>query len=206
MLKCPDPLTPLVHIGYVKDGEDSATPGVIIALRRLISSYALTFLRKTMILLHVQHGIDFSDSGFTDMDKPELDRLTKLLKLPTLNEIFAEVHEAQQNRSPFGAIISGWIFHTFDWNAWYFDFRHGDYLGLGLPHPGIFELVGLPKYYDSLIEEANRRRCPTTNKELTDPSICLFCGDIFCSQAYCCLKSKLGGCNQHIQKYVVKAI
>ena len=204
MHKCANgqPLSPLVQTGYVKDGEDSVMPGEIIALRRLLSSYTLTFLRKTVILMHVQHGVDFPNTGFTDMDTPELERLATLLKLPTLDEVLASVHDAQQNGSAFGAIISGWIFHTFDWNAWYFDIRHEDYqLGLNLPHPGIFELVGLPKYYDNLIEEANRRRCPTTGKELTDPSICLFCGDIFCSQAYCCgSRSKLGGCTRHLQK------
>ena len=203
MLKCANtqPLSPLVQTGYVRDGENSATSGVIVSLRRLISSYALTFLRKTVILLHVQHGVDFPDTSFADMDAPELDRLAALLKLPSLDAILASIHDAQQNGGAFGAIISGWIFHMFDWNAWYFDIRHEDHqLGMDLPHPGIFELVGLPKYYDNLIEEANRRRCPTTGRELTDPSVCLFCGDIFCSQAYCCARSKLGGCTQHLQK------
>ncbi|RMJ26689.1 Ubiquitin-protein ligase [Aspergillus sp. HF37] len=184
--------------GYVKDGEGSATPGVIIALRRLMSSYALAFLRKSVILVHVRYGVEFPNTGFTDAEAPELDRLTKALQLPTLDEIFASVNPARASGKPFDAIISGWIFH---WNASRSGIRTGDpRLWPSLPHPGIFELVGLPKYFDGLIEEANRRRCPNSKKELSDPSICLFCGDIFCSQAVCCMEHKLGGCNQHVLK------
>lgn len=184
--------------GYVKDGEDSATPGVMIALRRLVSRYALSFLRKTVILMHVQHGVEFPSTGFADLDAPELDRLTKLLQVPTLDEIFTSVNPARTSSNSFDSVISGWIFH---WNASRSGVRTGDHkLWPSLTHPAIYELIGLPKYYDYLIDEANRRRCPKSKKELTDPAICLFCGDIFCSQAVCCMENKLGGCNQHLQK------
>ncbi|KKK23170.1 ubiquitin-protein [Aspergillus ochraceoroseus] len=184
--------------GYVKDGEDSATPGVIIALRRLVSSYALTFLRKVVILLHVQHGVEFPSTGFSDVGVSELDRLTKTLHMPSLDDIFSSIKPARKTGDPFDGIISGWIFH---WNASRSGIRIGDNkFWPSLAHPAIFELVGLPKYFDSLIEEANRRRCPNSKKELSDPSICLFCGDIFCSQAVCCMENKLGGCSQHLQK------
>jgi E3 ubiquitin-protein ligase UBR1 len=189
-----------VESGYVKDGEDSATPGVIIALRRLISSYALTFLRKAVILLHVQHGVEFPNTGFSDMGASELDRLTKALDMPSLDDIFSMINPARKSHKPFDAMISGWIFH---WNASRSGIRIADNKFFpSLPHPAIFELVGLPKYFDSLIELANRRRCPNSKKELSDPSICLFCGDIFCAQAVCCMdkNNKLGGCNQHVQK------
>ncbi|RDW93752.1 putative ubiquitin-protein ligase E3 component (UBR1) [Aspergillus mulundensis] len=188
------------ELGYVKEGEDSATPGVIIALRRLISSYALTFLRKAVILLHVQHGVEFPNAGFGDVGASELDRLTKIMNMPSLDDIFAAVKPARKSGQPFDAMISGWIFH---WNASRAGVRIVDHkLWPSLSHPAIFELVGLPKYFDSLIELANRRRCPNSKKELTDPSICLFCGDIFCSQAVCCQDkhSKRGGCNQHLLK------
>ncbi|KAL3478110.1 hypothetical protein BJX99DRAFT_225042 [Aspergillus californicus] len=184
--------------GYVKEGEDSAPPGVIIALRRLISSYAVTFLRKAVILLHVQHGVEFPNTGFNDIGVSELDRLTKTLQMPSLDDIFISIKPAHKSDSPFDAMISGWIFH---WNAARSGIRTGDNkLWPSLPHPAIFELVGLPKYFDGLIELANRARCPNTKKELTDPSICLFCAEIFCSQAVCCTDNKLGGCNQHVQK------
>ena len=183
-------------LGFVKEGEGSATPGVVIALRRLVSTYALTFLRKAAILVHVQHGVEFPNTGL-DNDVPELERLTKVMQLPSLDDIFAMVKPPSKTNDPFNAMISGWIHH---WNISRSGGRTGDAKLPSLSHPAIFELVGLPQNYDSLIEEANRRRCPNSKKELTDPSICLFCGDIFCSQAVCCMENKMGGCNQHLQK------
>ncbi|CAG8155372.1 unnamed protein product [Penicillium nalgiovense] len=184
--------------GYVKDGEETATPNIINAVRRLVTSYGLAFLRKAVILLHVQHGVEFPNTGFANVESSELERLTKALQLPSLDEILMSVKPARKTNSPFDAVISGWIFH---WNASRSGIRFEDHrLWPSLSHPAIFELVGLPKYFDSLIEEANRRRCPNSKKELTDPSICLFCGEIFCSQAVCCMTKKLGGCNQHRQK------
>ncbi|KAJ5772980.1 hypothetical protein N7457_007876 [Penicillium paradoxum] len=184
--------------GYVKDGEETATPSIITAVRRLITSYGLAFLRKAVILLHVQHGVEFPNTGFADVEASELERLTKALQLPSIDEILMSIKPARETNSSFDAVISGWIFH---WNASRSGIRFEDHrLWPSLSHPAIFELVGLPEYFDSLIEEANRRRCPNSKKELTDPSICLFCGDIFCSQAVCCMSNKLGGCNQHLQK------
>ncbi|KAH8705569.1 putative ubiquitin-protein ligase E3 component [Talaromyces proteolyticus] len=184
--------------GYLKEGEDSSTPTLVMALRRLISSYALPFLRKTVILLHVQHGVDFPSAGLGDENMTELDRLTEVLRLPTLDEIFDSFSPAKANDNPWYRVVSGWIFH---WNASRSGIRLEDHrLWPSLSHPAIFELIGLPKYYDLLIEEANRRRCPNSKKELSDPSICLFCGDIFCSQAVCCIDNGFGGCNQHVLK------
>lgn len=79
-----------------------------------------------------------------------------------------------------------------------------------LSHPAIFELVGLPKNFDTLIEECSRRRCPKTGKDLADPVVCLMCGEIFCAQTMCCLMDyqepgrpesstkQLGGATQHM--------
>ncbi|KAJ5549904.1 hypothetical protein N7461_004602 [Penicillium sp. DV-2018c] len=184
--------------GYVKDGEETATPSIITAFRRLVTSYSLAFLRKAVILLHVQHGVEFPNTGLADMETSELERLSRALHLPSIDEILMSIKPARKTNNPFDAVVSGWIFH---WNASRSGIRFEDHrLWPSLSHPAIFELVGLPRYFDSLIEEANRRRCPNTKKELTDPSICLFCGDIFCSQAVCCMSNKLGGCNQHLQK------
>jgi E3 ubiquitin-protein ligase UBR1 len=184
--------------GFLKEGEDSSTPTLVMSLRRLIAGYALPFLRKTVILLHVQHGVDFPSGGLGDESMSELDRLTTVLQLPTLDEIFASFSPARVSDNPWDKVISGWIFH---WNASRSGMQTEDHrLWPSVSHPAIFELIGLPKYYDMLIEEANRRRCPNSKKELSDPSICLFCGDIFCSQAVCCMENKLGGCNQHLMK------
>ena len=163
-----------------------------------IMPYALTFLRKAVILLHVRCGVDFPDTGFGDMEESELDRLTNVLRLPTLPEMFASVGDSvSPGLTVTQAIAYGWIRH---WRWTVNETAPGEIPEIAPSHPGIFELIGLPKNYDTLTHEATRRRCPTTGKELVDPALCLFCGEIFCSQAICCLKENKGGCSQHMAR------
>jgi E3 ubiquitin-protein ligase UBR1 len=148
-------------------------------LYQLVQSYALVFLRKCTILMHVRYGVDFPS---TSSDNTELARLSQLLLLPSLDELLAESLKSNHIRRLLK--ISG------------------NLEDLNLMHPTIFELVGLPKTYDILQEEVVKRRCPTTGRLVSDPALCLFCGDIFCSQSTCCTTSvgagkKVGGCFQH---------
>ncbi|KAL9055632.1 MAG: hypothetical protein Q9162_003442 [Coniocarpon cinnabarinum] len=74
-----------------------------------------------------------------------------------------------------------------------------------LSHPGVYELVALPESQDTLNAEALARRCPTTGGAISDPYLCLFCGEILCGQASCCAKEVApgqthGGCYQHQQR------
>ena len=175
---------------------------VLRRLHLLISTYAQTFLRKAAILLNVRYGVDFPNTGYGDMDQPELARLSRAMRMPQLIEVFGIVSQdpEQGGNGNLRSIVRAWITH------WRLMTRHGTGLsdaafkGIRPSHPAIFELVGLPKYYDTLLDEMMRRRCPTTKKELMEPAICLFCGDIFCSQAVCCSVDGLGGCNQHMKK------
>lgn len=163
---------------------------------RLIHKYALPFLRKLVILLHVRYGVDFPDTGFAEVDEPELDRLTMALRMPILKDLFSS---AADSSSIISSMVTGWIEH-YRWSQGQDALKQGAVDGLRLNHPTIFELIGLPKTYDTLTAETIKRRCPTTGKELSDPALCLFCGAIFCSQANCCLKGGKGGCNQHMKR------
>lgn len=163
----------------------------------MISTYALPFVRKAAILMHVRYGVEFPSTGFEQIDEPELARLSSLLSLPSLNEIFASFASQTRAGHITRSIVGGWIRHLLWVQAGNVPLQPT----ISLSHPAIFELVGLPKNYDTLTDEAIRRRCPTTGKELTDPALCLFCGEIMCSQAVCCMTDKhRGGCNQHLAK------
>jgi len=163
-----------------------------------ITPYALAFLRKATILLHVRYGVDFPNTGFADMDKPELERLTKSLHLPTLPEMFSSVgSNAAAGLTVTQSIVSGWIAHS-KWSVSALPTLF--FTSLRPSHPAIFELIGLPKNFDTLTHEAMSRRCPTTRKDIVDPALCLFCGALFCSQAMCCHKDGKGGCSQHMPK------
>ncbi|KAL9623663.1 MAG: hypothetical protein Q9160_002119 [Pyrenula sp. 1 TL-2023] len=183
----------------------SQAPEGLTMLHSLISAYALAFVRKATILFHVHHGVDIPSTGLTDLDQPELARLTRALRLPSLSDVLASLSPVTGN-TPLKVIVKGWLYHLSHGSTSHSNKQVTSALttqhplDISLAHPAILELVGLPKFYDVLIEECHIRKCPTTGKELTDPSVCLFCGAIFCSQAVCCMQRKRGGCNLHMSK------
>ena len=182
--------------------------------REFVRKYALTFLRKAVVLLHVRYGVAFHTHISSNPEADELDRLTEALRLPSFDDICGSVSPFNSESLTIPSLVEGWIRHqsTHSNSA-----PHSSQLGqskddLSLSHPGIFELIGLPKNYDSLMEETMKRRCPTTGKDVSDPMLCLFCGEIFCGQSICCLKDgesrrgrpvkRIGGAQQHMLKCV----
>jgi E3 ubiquitin-protein ligase UBR1 len=174
-------------------------PNFLYFIQTMVSTYALPFVRKAAILMHVRYGVELPSIPVERTDEPELVRLSSLLKLPSLNDIFASFSERTPSAHTTRSVVGGWLRHLLWVQAGNMPLTPT----ISLSHPAIFELVGLPKNYDTLTDEAIRRKCPTTGKELTDPALCLFCGEIMCSQAVCCMTDKhRGGCNQHLAKYV----
>jgi E3 ubiquitin-protein ligase UBR1 len=165
-------------------------------LRLIVDKYALAFLRKAIVLMFVRYGLDFECPFNLDADTPELQRLTALLHMPSIEEICTLYTTQGVGNERLRLLTKRWISQA----SMMLEHESTAYTSINVPHPAIFELIGLPKNYDTLTEEALKRRCPTTGKELTDPVVCLFCGDIFCSQAVCCMKDKnKGGCYQHMR-------
>ncbi|OAA64869.1 RING finger domain containing protein [Cordyceps fumosorosea ARSEF 2679] len=169
--------------------------------------YALTFLRKCVVFLNVMYGVDFNSHISPSPDADELDRLTEALRIPSFDDMCLALHPHGEHGDwpeTTQALVFGWVKHQVMWPRAYNDVPPSGMMS----HPGIFELIGLPKTYDTLIEAAIRNRCPTTGKDLTDPVLCLFCGALFCSQGTCCQRidtsdresTRLGGAQQHMQK------
>ncbi|KPI39910.1 E3 ubiquitin-protein ligase ubr11 [Cyphellophora attinorum] len=195
------------------------TGGALIVLSRIVDRYALAFLRKAAIFCHVALGVDFPTTTGSEASLPEMHRLLHFMQLPSLAEILMDLTEFAP-RSQTKKMVSSWITdlvrcassslreddhspatgHLFDIRSTAPDERP-TVMGIRLLHPAPLELIGLPKYYDVLIELSSRATCPTTGKELSDPALCLFCGALFCSQSVCCQTSdKRGGCNAHVEK------
>lgn len=185
-------------------------------LHSFVKKYALVFLRKTAILLHVHHGVDFNNHVSPEPEADELTRLTAALRLPSFDEMCTVLTPLsnQFGWSPrVASLVVGWISHQITWRSDRTASNHGGYplpISAQISHPGIFELVGLPRNYDTLIEECSKRRCPKTGKDLADPIVCLMCGDIFCGQTMCCLMEyqepgpnkppiRIGGAQQHMR-------
>ncbi|KAG5926740.1 hypothetical protein E4U42_002994 [Claviceps africana] len=194
----------LEHKGFQQPGVDT-----LEGWYSFVTKYALTFLRKSVLLLYVRYGVDFNShvSSSPNADADELDRLTEALRVPTFDDMCASMTDAAAGSGWPGtthSMVTGWIKHQVVWPRGYDDMDCSSLVS----HPGIFELIGLPKTYDSLIEEATRRKCPTTGLELTDPVVCLFCGKFLCSQSTCCQSfsvpgqgpSRIGGAQQHVRK------
>ncbi|KAF2152693.1 hypothetical protein K461DRAFT_286523 [Myriangium duriaei CBS 260.36] len=175
----------------------STAAGMLPPQTGTITPAALIFLRKVTILAHVRSAVDFSAaSASLDPELPELDRLAVLLRLPSLTTIFQSFVSDTASAEAQRRLVKRWLLNTNSEVA----------RPITLDHPAIFELVGLPKTFDALTEEAVKRRCPTTGKTMADPIVCLFCGEIFCSQTACCRvlapedSKPIGGAQQHLVK------
>ncbi|KAI1195253.1 hypothetical protein F5X97DRAFT_308841 [Nemania serpens] len=200
----------LANIGFDQPAVDG-----LANLHSFIKKYALVFLRKSAILLHVHHGVDFNSHISPIPEADELTRLTAALRLPSFDEMCTAVTSlsSQFGWSPrVAGLVDGWISHQITWADSTVAGLDGYVLPISaqISHPGIFELLGLPKNYDTLIDECSKRRCPKTGKDLADPIICLMCGDIFCGQTMCCLMeyqepglnrpvARIGGAQQHMR-------
>ena len=168
--------------------------------RAFAQKYALAFLRKVVILLHVRYGISLQNHTSSDLNATELERLSEALNLPP----FDEICEGGTSDGSMGTFVEAWLGYVSVYS------QSGHEFAVTLSHPTIFELIGLPKNYDTLMEETMKRRCPTTGKDVSDPMLCLFCGEIFCGQSICCLKAgpargnrrpqQIGGAQQHMLK------
>jgi E3 ubiquitin-protein ligase UBR2 len=69
--------------------------------------------------------------------------------------------------------------------------------------PPVRQLVALPEDYSDLINSVSLFKCPNNDKEDSrNPTMCLICGEILCSQTYCCQKeldkTMVGACTYHI--------
>lgn len=198
--------------GFDQPGLDS-----LESLHSFVRKYALVFLRKVTILLHVHLGVDFNSHISPVPEADELTRLTAALRLPSFDEMCtAPTPLGTQYGWPprIEVMIKGWLGHQVrSHKTKYLASQKGTEeippMSAQLSHPGIFELVGLPRNFDTLIEECAKRRCPKTGKDLADPIVCLMCGDIFCGQTMCCLMEysepgpdkptmRIGGAQQHM--------
>jgi E3 ubiquitin-protein ligase UBR1 len=173
-------------------------------LYHLVEKYALPFLRKSLIMMYIRYGLEFKCPYDIDPEASELYRLTKLLHIATIDDLCG-IYTSSAARERLQNITSTWLSQAQSVRS-----RDGDDApSYTLAHPAILELVGLPKNYDTLTEEVARRKCPTTGKDISDPAVCLMCGEIFCSQAVCCSvrrnvngkMCKVGGVYQHLEKH-----
>lgn len=71
-------------------------------------------------------------------------------------------------------------------------------------NPPVRELVSLPDDYSDLMNSVSLFTCRNNEREDSrNPTMCLVCGEILCSQTYCCQrdvnKTPVGACNYHTE-------
>ncbi|KAM0740408.1 hypothetical protein ACQRIT_005592 [Beauveria bassiana] len=139
------------HRGFQQPGVDSLEGWYTFAKK-----YALTFLRKSLVFLHVKYGVDFNSHISPSPDADELDRLTEALRIPTFDEMCAVM---TPNAGACGwpetaqTLVSGWVKHQVMWPRAYNEVPRSGMMS----HPGIFELIGLPKTLGGA--QQHMRRC-----------------------------------------------
>ena len=164
----------------------------------LCETTGLIFLRRTTLLCFSffgmvpptgKHGLGFdldTQDPTMSSESSELTDLLVYLSLPSVKQLLlTKTNESSIER----ALIKSWIHNSRDELLWTY-----------FPAPIAFKLVDLPQTYDDLFEICRNFVCPNCNQKPHDPAICLICGEIVCSQSYCCLKDGFGECNQHAKK------
>uniref|UniRef100_A0A183C9E3 E3 ubiquitin-protein ligase n=1 Tax=Globodera pallida TaxID=36090 RepID=A0A183C9E3_GLOPA len=160
------------------------------ALYERIHHAAISFLRPLAILYSAITLVPPPES----LKDPSLDSfvpLCRYLGLPsTLSELFAGAQVEQ--------LFQMWSMPQ------RFKQNQRDLIALHLPLR-VNTLIELPNDYSELVKMTVNFRCPEV-KELTStiPTLCLNCGEMLCSQGYCCQKlvdgRSVGACNAHMSR------
>lgn len=151
-----------------------------LALGKLLYTYALPYLRRCSILQRVV----FNETHPPCSSPYELPRLIATLGIP-FHTFGPETTPARTVRLRQHLELK-WAGSEFE----------------QLSHPAIYELLGLPERLDTLAAESLVRSCKQCGTVPAEPALCLFCGEMVCSQSFCCMdgeeEAQNGECNVHM--------
>ncbi|CAB10108.1 ubiquitin-protein ligase E3 (UBR family) Ubr11 [Schizosaccharomyces pombe] len=163
----------------------------LLRLMSLVEKYSLPFLRRVALVLYCMFDISLEFNEFSNNeDDSELERLSKLIKVPPLQELYSQMSSDENNQ--ILELIAGWCEHLAQ-NTW------GDST-ISLEYPGIYELVKLPHRLENLIDSMQESVCCMCHKTPILPAICMLCGSVICFNARQNTVSSrrlTGECNKH---------
>ena len=178
-------------------------------------AHALPFLRRAAIL----HGVIFPTSAgaatvaTSGQEGSELTRLLQVLRIPHPRELAGRRHgKAAQKSTGLSSMLEKWDATWLALTAANSEQPTFDTPEIMLEHPVIYELLGLPKHIDMLVESSVTRKCRRCRSVPSHPAICLLCGELVCQQSHCCMDQDLGEeplhgeCNMHMWEYVFSVI
>ncbi|GAB0094295.1 E3 ubiquitin-protein ligase [Sergentomyia squamirostris] len=163
------------------------TSGQLIEEIRQKSS---TFLRTSTILFHFITGTEMPDE-FADITGDTFDLMCEYLGLDsTLNSYFTCPKSLEiMTQAALHPSIEA--------------MRKGEVDKVVTPtYMEVKELVPLPEDYSDLINSVSTFTCPNNSRDDNrNPTMCLVCGAVLCSQTYCCQseinKMTVGACTHH---------
>lgn len=175
---------------YFRD--DMMVPNTV-TLAQAIKEQSETFLRCSCLFFH----------AITDIDLPEssgFDAMATYLGLKT------NVCEYFNDEQYFGFISRLIDAHHLELASVKQNIRNKhteDIVPIIQAIPPIRQLIDLPEDYSDLINSVSLFTCPNNVRDDSrNPTMCLVCGEILCSQSFCCQKeldkSSVGSCTYHV--------
>lgn len=188
-------------------GSQSSTPHPMPqALMRHVKVHLLPFLRCSALFFHFLTEIP----GPTALKEPKLPSLTEELRslcayLSLPSDMTCLFHWSQDSAcigsSTISTAVKRWCSHEHTKKT--LATAGVESLGYSIEAN---HLLKIPVDYSELINEASMFTCPNSDgDDSRAPALCLICGEMLCSQSYCCQTEmeggdKVGACAAHAQK------
>ena len=143
-------------------------------LWRIIKDYSIPFLRCCVLFYHYLTGVP-APPVLNEVGGDTFENMCSYLGLPfTCNELLGPTSVL--------SIIKKWASHD----------RVKQVIAGGKSNfrdlAAVNRLVNLPDDYSELINTVSLFTCPNSDREDSrNPTMCLICGEMLCSQSYCCL-------------------
>ncbi|WWC90739.1 uncharacterized protein L201_005676 [Kwoniella dendrophila CBS 6074] len=161
-------------------------------LSKLLYSHTLPFLRRCCIIYYAVSNGNYPISNQSTLDlifsqgptTSEYRKLLSLLGIPFPKETLSD------STTSITPIVSRWL------TQWAVQGR----ILPTLEYPGTYELINLPKKWESLVLKYQNKKCKKCNLKPTYPALCLFCGELVCLAGDCCNQGEEGECNLHMRE------
>lgn len=187
-------------------GSQSITPHPMPQeLLRLVTTQLLPFLRCSALFFHFLTDIS-GPSLLKDPNRPslteEIECLSRYLSVPTDMTCLLQWNQDRSciSSSTIFTTIKRWCSHEHVKKT--LSTAGVESLGYSI-EPN--HLLKIPVDYSELINQASMFTCPNSDgDDSRAPALCLICGEMLCSQSYCCQTEiegdKVGACAAHARK------
>ncbi|XP_048517590.1 E3 ubiquitin-protein ligase UBR2 isoform X2 [Dendroctonus ponderosae] len=153
-----------------------------------IKELSKPFLRSSVLFYHYLTEVP-APNNMQELDGDTFENMCIYLNLPS------NPHELFDNEI-IHQLVQKWTVHPH-----VMQFQEDRKSRPLLRQPETLKLIDLPYDYIELLNAVSSFVCPNSDEECRNPTMCLVCGTILCSQSYCCQteynKIPVGACNRH---------